>query len=230
MTKKSCLWLAVAIMTALLSAPMAQAGTITKEEAPKKVFAKRALGAEPVKNSSGPVIAGPTSAAPSTRSVVIHVWSLRTLPRDLKERITRRIEETKKSSGFDAENRVSRDFGNELLCRSSWAKTWDAAARICKPEWLRSGDSYAQAAGVNVPVKIGTFVPNDQSSVTMKETAIGGFTIVSLSEDFGGRTFELAFTEGTVLSPVVSGHAHRLRLLWSEWGNFTRKHVHVLVP
>ena len=189
------------------------------------------------------IVGGFAEAQTPQKELVLHVWSMKTLPADLQARARVLIEEAKKAESSDPHfrqpARLSRSLGNELICRSSWL--WEATARLCKQEWLAKKEEWlAKKAGyahASTPLKARLEVMNERGdslslASSKGEISIDGIEILKFAEEeIKGRVIVLTFP--ATLSPVKSAFGHQVRYYWThnldEWGTSRRRHVHVIV-
>ena len=182
------------------------------------------------------IVGGFAEAQTPEKELVLHVWSMKTLPADLQVRAKVLIEEAKKAESSDPHfrqpARLSRNLGDELICRSGWL--WEAAARLCKEDWLAKKAGYAHA-GTSLRAKLEVMSEKGGSlslASSKGEISIDGIEIFKFAEEeIKGRVIVLTFP--ATLSPVKSAFGHQVRYYWTkdldEWGTSRRRHVHVIV-
>ena len=181
-------------------------------------------------------IAAPAMAQTVSRELVVHVWSMKLLPSDLEKRAQALIEEAKKAGSSDPHfrqpARLSRNLGDELICRSGWM--WEAAARLCKSEWLAKKAGYNHA-GTTLKAKLEIMSGKGGSlelASAKGEISIDGIEVLKfVEEEIRGKVVVLTFV--STLSPTKSAFGHQVRYYWTkeldEWGGFRRRHVHIIV-
>lgn len=163
-------------------------------------------------------------------SVVVHVWQMSALPADIQSRANAIIAQTKTDGrGNRDPGRLSRNLGDELICRSDW--DWSARTRLCKPEWLKGRGTYTHApASIVLNAKLAIF-NTDGSSREVSDAQISSVTSLDFENGLNGRVLALYFAGASVLSPVTIDGETGLFLQPSEWGTgVCRKHMHVIVP